>query len=505
MLRLQDSYALARLRRRLGRRPEGVLEQPPEHPNGVKLELTYACNLRCGFCYTDSPRRTLQRSIDLPDEDWRRITAEAIELGVIEAVVTGGEPLLRKELTLSLVETLASAEVGVTLNTNGWFVDDEVAARMRGLPVSAFISIDGARPGLHDGQRGVPGSWRRAIEGVDRLLGVGVDICVIHVVTPENANAVPEFLEQMWVLGVPRVTLTPVVETGAAARRGNWRVSSRHIHRAAARFEARRGSAMRIRVRPGNAEGIAHQGRQAPASMLVRPNGDVRTDSLRPFSFGNAAREGVESCWEAIRAGWRDPRIEGWAGSLRGPRDLADADLVSYLDEEVHLEPGGEESEASTSGRELPVPQPAPLPPIDPETDLAQAREKVLALALARRYRQLPLKFNEDANRRFIRRPVDGGYLVVNGSSAAALDAFEDGTLADAAAALQARYGIDSSRAAEDANAALRALVRHRIVVPAGAPDNVPGGQSPTSDLPDLSLTGEAGSLTAASASSRSW
>ena len=95
--------------------------------------MTYACNLRCGFCYTDSPRHTLQRTPELSDEEWREVARQSLELGIVEAVVTGGEPFLRKELTLGMIETLAEAGVGVTLNTNGWFVDDEVAGRLGAL------------------------------------------------------------------------------------------------------------------------------------------------------------------------------------------------------------------------------------------------------------------------------------------------------------------------------------------------------------------------------------
>ena len=39
---------------------------------------------------------------------WRRIVSQAIELGLIEVVVTGGEPLLRRELTLETVERLTA-------------------------------------------------------------------------------------------------------------------------------------------------------------------------------------------------------------------------------------------------------------------------------------------------------------------------------------------------------------------------------------------------------------
>jgi MoaA/NifB/PqqE/SkfB family radical SAM enzyme len=431
--------------------------------------LTYACNLRCGFCYTDSPRRTLQRSVDLPDEEWRRIAAEALDLGIIEAVVTGGEPLLRKALALELIETLASRGVGVTLNTNGWFVDDEVAGHLAPFrSVTVYLSIDGARPGLHDAARGVPGSWRRAVEGADRLLAAGVDVCVIHVVTPDNVGALEEFLEQMWTLGVPRTTITPVVETGAAARNGGWRVGSRELRNAVARFERRRGTAMQIHVRPANAEGIAYQGSQAPASMLVRPNGDARTDSLRPFSFGNAARDGVAGCWQAIRDSWRDERIERWAAAHRGPRDLPRSDRVAYLDDELPVT-GGDGGIEPSGGRDAQVPAPAPLEPIEPAADLALARQKVLELALARRYRLAPARRSDDPDGRLVLRVADGRYIRLNEASATGLDALGDGTPGDAALALEARYEIGAERATDDAIAVTRELSRQGLLVAAGA------------------------------------
>src|SRR3954465_15154756 len=123
---------MRRLARRVGWGPRAPPAPAPERPVGAKLELTYACNLRCGFCYTDSPRHTLQRTPELSDAQWREVVGQSLQLGIAEAVVTGGEPFLRRELTLGVVETLAEAGVGVTLNTNGWFVDAAGAERLRG-------------------------------------------------------------------------------------------------------------------------------------------------------------------------------------------------------------------------------------------------------------------------------------------------------------------------------------------------------------------------------------
>jgi pyrroloquinoline quinone biosynthesis protein E len=93
-----SSYNLQRLARRAGWHRKGPPREVPARPVGAKLELTHACNLRCGFCYTDSPRHTLQRTRDLSDAAWLAIADQAAGLGVIEVVLTGGEPLMRAEL-----------------------------------------------------------------------------------------------------------------------------------------------------------------------------------------------------------------------------------------------------------------------------------------------------------------------------------------------------------------------------------------------------------------------
>jgi MoaA/NifB/PqqE/SkfB family radical SAM enzyme len=507
----EHSFGWGRLLWRLGRRPPRSLTEVPDRPIGAKFELTYACNLRCGFCYTDSPRHTLQRTPELSDDEWREVVRQSLELGIVEAVVTGGEPFLRKELTLGVVESLAEAGVGVTLNTNGWFVDEEVAGRLGALRgVTAHVSLDGARAGLHDSSRGVPGSWRRAVEGIDRLLGAGVGVCVVHVVTPGNADAVPEFLEQMWVLGVPWVRVTPVVMTGAAARGGDWQISRRALQDAVDEFRRRRGGAMKIVIQPGTGGAISLQGREAPGSYLVRPNGDVRPDSMRPFSFGNALSDGVVACWKSIQGDWDDERINRWAGSLKRPEDLPKSDLVAYLDDEVEVggpptggavgpasseqkrggsaETGptalsGTDNRRPSGGRDAPVPEPTPLKPVDPAEEMRGAREKVHALAAARRYRHAPLRWSGSERQRFVRLAVDGSYLRLNESGGVVMDALDDGTLGDAESALRARFGIDAERARQDAIAATRDLINRRVVMAAEASGSFPA-EPGTTDLP---------------------
>ena len=437
---------------------------------GAKLELTHACNLRCGFCYTDSPRHTLLRTPDLPDDAWHRIANEAADLGVIELVLTGGEPFLRRDLVLGLLDEMSGRELGLTLNTNGWFVDDEIADHLAGVPgLQVDISIDGATPALHDASRGVPGSWRRAVEAAGRLLDRGVRIQIVHVVTPANEAFFEAMLEQMWTLGVTSVRATPVVEVGAAARGGRWPVNRDRLRRTIRSFAKSHGDGMRVTLQHGNAGLLAIHDHAAPVSMLVRPGGAVLTDSLHPFRFGNAVEDGLEECWRRIVSDWRDPEMSRWARSFRGSRDLANASLIPYLTDEV---PIGAEAQAASHASD-PVPEKAtPRDDTgDPSENLARARDHVRGLALDRRYRMAPAKLGGGPEEHYVRQPETGRVVRLNASAMAMLQALDDRSGAEAVDGLTEHWdGVDRARLEADVIATGRALMREGILQPALAP-----------------------------------
>jgi len=488
--RLEESHAVARLRRRLGRTPV-VRRVPPERPVGIKLELTHRCNLRCGFCYTDSPRRTLERAPDLPDDDWRRIVGEAVSLGVIEAVVTGGEPLLRRKLALELIDLLAASGVCVTLNTNGWFVDDELSDRLAAVAdLRVHVSIDGAAPEIHDAGRGVPGSWRRAVRAVSLLLDRGVTVQAVHVVTPENELTFADFLDQMWVLGVPSIRATPVVRVGAAADSDDWAVSRRRLRRTLAEFVERHGGDPRVQLASGTAGPLAIHDEFAPAALLVRPLGAVLIDSLHPFAFGDARKQSLEECWRGIVENWCAPEVSRWARNVRNARGLGRADIVPYRDQEVPVGDGAPTTPGEPSRRRSEGP---PLkPPPGADADIAAARQDVLGLALARRYRLSPVRWSGDADGdRYVRVTRSGLVYRLNRAAGVVMDACDGGTLADAVDALARRYpGVAHERLERDALAAARHLRSRGIVVPAAAPADreESAAAESISELPEIAV-----------------
>ena len=439
--------------------PPFRLDAPPPQPIGAKLELTFACNLRCGFCYTDSPRHTLARTPELSDGEWLRVVDDAIAAGVLEAVVTGGEPLLRRDLTLEVLERLDAAGVATYLNTNGWFVDDAVANRMgrlRGLHV--FISIDGATAERHDAARGVPGSWRRAVLGASRLLERGIPTRAVQVVTPENRDEVEQSLALFWELGVASVHLAPVAPIGAAARGGEWRVDGYRLAAVVERARSRYAPTMTIELRGGDSDGFDPL-LTAPATFLVRPDGIVRIGSSIPFSFGHV-RDGLGPAWEQIRARWDGPEVRGWIDAVGRRSELNEAEVVPYLDADA---PVAAAVEPTPGGREAARLEPAPV-----RATVEDARGFVRDLALSRRYRLGEVRWTQaGGGARFVHCRATETMTRLNATASVVMAAR---TPREAVAELRERHaGLDEDRAVADVLRAVRMLLQRQILVPAAA------------------------------------
>jgi len=80
-------------------------------PYTLVAELTYRCPLRCVYC--SNPLDYGRHDQELDTDTWRRVLREAEDLGVVQVNLTGGEPLIRKDL-----ETLIEEARGLDLYTN---------------------------------------------------------------------------------------------------------------------------------------------------------------------------------------------------------------------------------------------------------------------------------------------------------------------------------------------------------------------------------------------------
>ncbi len=138
------------------------------------LYVTTHCNMRCGHCfYADNLNDGTQ---DFTPE---RITRLFKTLPPVreEIAITGGEPFLHRRLPelIRIIHDSPSSR-DIQINTNGFQVDRTLEycrdiASWNQKRISIQISLDGLEP-THDAIRGVPGSFRRAMDTANQLMGL---------------------------------------------------------------------------------------------------------------------------------------------------------------------------------------------------------------------------------------------------------------------------------------------------------------------------------------------
>jgi PqqA peptide cyclase len=97
------------------------------NPLALIAELTHRCPLHCVYC--SNPLELQNRANELTTETWSRVFKEAAELGVMQADLTGGEPLARTDI-LDLVRAARTAGLYVNLITSGMPLDEARLAKL---------------------------------------------------------------------------------------------------------------------------------------------------------------------------------------------------------------------------------------------------------------------------------------------------------------------------------------------------------------------------------------
>lgn len=100
----------------------GSGKTPLTKPRWLLAELTYACPLQCPYC--SNPIDFAQHHHELDTEDWLRVFKEAREMGAVQLGLSGGEPLVREDLSV-LVEHARELGYYSNLITSGYNLNED--------------------------------------------------------------------------------------------------------------------------------------------------------------------------------------------------------------------------------------------------------------------------------------------------------------------------------------------------------------------------------------------
>lgn len=178
----------------------------------VSYTVTKACNLRCLHCHVEA-QEALANELSL----WEAMRAieEMASVGTQALIFSGGEPLLRKNLVLSLAEHCVDVGIIPAMLTNGMLLNHKVAVELKEAGIMAVgIPIDSSNPECHDKLRNVPGTFEKAVQAIKACLDVDLEVVITTMAMKDNFSDVPARIDLVANLGADQVAVYDLVPVG---------------------------------------------------------------------------------------------------------------------------------------------------------------------------------------------------------------------------------------------------------------------------------------------------
>ena len=165
-------------------------------PLGASLELTERCNLHCVHCYLgDQDALRKNRTRELNTAQWLDIINQIADLGCLYLLITGGDPLLRKDFA-EIYTHARRRGLLVTVFTNGTLVTDTIVDLFRELPPFIVeITLYGVTPATYETITGVPGSYQHCLAGIEKLRALGLDLRLKTILMKPNQREFPQIAD----------------------------------------------------------------------------------------------------------------------------------------------------------------------------------------------------------------------------------------------------------------------------------------------------------------------
>jgi MoaA/NifB/PqqE/SkfB family radical SAM enzyme len=288
-------------------------------------QLTNRCAGRCLACCEESG----------PDKAWRDELTRAkaldlargiIDFGIPYVAFGGGEPLGVAHCW-ELFDLLATAGVGLKLETDGNRIDDSAADRLAALAVDCVqISVDGATAATHDALR--PGSgFDGAIAAIKRLTARGLAPQFVFVPNRLNLHEIVNAYDLASALGCGAFVTGPMMRIGRAAAAWNSLACADEDWRRAADALRERASAKRsgtkLSIYPWDIITEIETRLDSPQAMLLCvPNGKVKLLNALPFAPADLRRDSLPGAWQAYRDAWRAPEVRAFVAKVRSDPTL---------------------------------------------------------------------------------------------------------------------------------------------------------------------------------------
>jgi mycofactocin biosynthetic radical S-adenosylmethionine protein MftC len=159
-------------------------------PVNVTWEVTYACNLSCIHCLSDSGSK---REGELSTEQAMQVIDQMAAQKVFQFNIGGGEPFMRPDF-LDLMDYAHEKGIVTCISTNGTLIDQEIARRLDHPLVYIQVSLDGATEASNDAVRG-QGSYTKVLKALEHLCNRNIEVSINCVLTRRSYPELDELVK----------------------------------------------------------------------------------------------------------------------------------------------------------------------------------------------------------------------------------------------------------------------------------------------------------------------
>ena len=191
--------------------PSHLLQFSKDKKPVIVWNMTRRCNLKCVHCYAQAVDPEGQDEIST--EQAKTIIKDLADFGAPVMLFSGGEPLVRQDLP-ELAKFATENGMRAVISTNGTLITKEKARELKEIGLSYVgISMDGGEE-IHDKFRGVSGSYKKAIRGIENCKAEGLKVGLRFTLNKRNQGEVPKLFDLLEDLEVPRICFYHLVYSG---------------------------------------------------------------------------------------------------------------------------------------------------------------------------------------------------------------------------------------------------------------------------------------------------
>lgn len=273
----------------------------------VILSITGRCELDCRHCYESESGNS-----EIPLERLKEVIQELQEIGVSILVLSGGEPLLRYDELLELIETANKDRSDVHVHTSGAGVTKERAISLKTAGLKAAgVGLDDFRPAAHDRFRGEVGAFEQALRAIEHLRRAGVfpytNVCLRTELI--ESGGLWRYLRMAKDAGVGVVFLLEPKPCGRLSLEDVQELITEEDRIEVEKFGRAANETRRYRDYPQVSSAMFLERPEQLGCLMggvshfaITSRGDVQPCAFLPVSFGNIMKERLTDIYKRMRS-----------------------------------------------------------------------------------------------------------------------------------------------------------------------------------------------------------